>query len=384
MNRVGAVSILVLFVFSAYAWPQTEAATVFGTVTDPSGAVIAGAQVTILNQSTGLRRDLTTDSAGQYHVAGLPIGNYSVRVGKEGFQTQVRERFTLTSASSMTMNFSLAVGSQPQEVTVSGDINEIDITTSSVSRLVAQQSLNELPLNGRDLFKAAIFAPGVAPTPSSAQSLLSNGNAGQISINGMRPSWTDVRIDGMDANDPVFGYSPAGASGLFLGLNEFTEVRLLTQTFDVENGALTVGTRDGATIEMAEEAGEENLFLFGLSVEQVENSRSWYSPEWHYEHEPETRAAIDLISSNYFSHYEPGAFELLRDTLLLFGDRYMHLADLKSYVETQERLGALYRDPGAWAQKAILNAASSGKFSADRTIHEYTTEIWKVEPCPIP
>ena len=116
------------------------------------------------------------------------------------------------------------------------------------------------------------------------------------------------------------------------------------------NGALTVGTRDGATIEMAEEAGEENLFLFGLTVEQVENSRSWYSPMWHYEHEPETRAAIDLISSDYFSHYEPGVFEPLRDTLLLFGDRYMHLADLESYVEAQERLGALYRDPGAWAR----------------------------------
>lgn len=150
------------------------------------------------------------------------------------------------------------------------------------------------------------------------------------------------------------------------------------------NGALTVGTRDGATIEMAEEAGEENLFLFGLTVEQVENSRSWYSPMWHYEHEPETRAAIDLISSDYFSHYEPGTFEALRDTLLLFGDHYMHLADLQSYVEAQERLGTLYRNPGAWAQKAILNIASSGKFSSDRTIHEYTTEIWKVEPCPVP
>src|SRR5690242_11982941 len=150
------------------------------------------------------------------------------------------------------------------------------------------------------------------------------------------------------------------------------------------NGALTVGTRDGATIEMAEEAGEENLFLFGLTAEQVESSRAWYSPQWHYENEPETRAAIDLISSDYFSRYEPRAFEPLRETLLLFGDRYRHLADLKSYVEAQERLGALYRDPGAWAQKAILNVASSGKFSADRTIHEYTTEIWKVEPCPIP
>ncbi len=150
------------------------------------------------------------------------------------------------------------------------------------------------------------------------------------------------------------------------------------------NGALTVGTRDGATIEMAEEAGEENMFLFGLTVEQVENSRSWYSPNWHYEHEPETRAALDLIFSDYFSRYEPGVFAPLHDTLLLFGDRYMHLADLTSYIQAQERLGTLYRDPGAWAQKAILNVASSGKFSSDRTIHEYATEIWKAEPCPIP
>jgi starch phosphorylase len=150
------------------------------------------------------------------------------------------------------------------------------------------------------------------------------------------------------------------------------------------NGALTVGTRDGATIEMAEEAGEGNMFLFGLTVEQVENSRSWYSPNWHYEHEPETRAALDLIFSDYFSRYEPGVFAPLRDALLLFGDHYMHLADLTSYVQAQERLGALYRDPGAWAQKAILNVASSGKFSSDRTIHEYATEIWKAEPCPIP
>jgi len=149
------------------------------------------------------------------------------------------------------------------------------------------------------------------------------------------------------------------------------------------NGALTVGTRDGATIEMAEEAGEENMFLFGLTVEQVENSRAWYSPYWHYDHEPETRAALDLIFSDYFSRNEPGVFNPLRDTLLTQGDHYMHLADLTSYCQAQERLGALYGDPGAWAHKAILNVASSGKFSSDRTISEYASDIWKVEPCPV-
>src|ERR1700724_1829907 len=149
------------------------------------------------------------------------------------------------------------------------------------------------------------------------------------------------------------------------------------------NGALTVGTRDGATIEMAEEAGEENFFLFGLTAEQVAGSRGWYNPHWHYDHEPETRAAMDLIFSDYFSRNESGVFAPLREHLLTRGDYYMHLADLTSYCQAQERLGALYAEPGAWAQKAILNVATSGKFSSDRSIAEYASEIWKVEPCPV-
>src|SRR5579863_4446804 len=149
------------------------------------------------------------------------------------------------------------------------------------------------------------------------------------------------------------------------------------------NGALTIGTRDGATIEMAEETGEENMFLFGLTVEQVENSRAWYNPYWHYENEPQTRAALDLIFSDHFSRNEPGVFAPLRDMLLTQGDHYMHLADLTSYCNAQDRLGTLYSEPGAWAQKAILNVASSGKFSSDRSIAEYASEIWKVEPCPV-
>jgi len=149
------------------------------------------------------------------------------------------------------------------------------------------------------------------------------------------------------------------------------------------NGALTVGTLDGATIEMAEEAGKENLFLFGLTVEQVQNSQAWYNPHWHYDHEPETRAALDLIFSDYFSRNEPGTFAPIRDTLLTNGDHYVHLADLTSYVQAQDRLGDLYANRPEWARKAILNIASSGKFSSDRTIHEYATEIWRAEPCPV-
>ncbi len=149
------------------------------------------------------------------------------------------------------------------------------------------------------------------------------------------------------------------------------------------NGALTLGTRDGATIEMAEAAGEENFFLFGLTADQVVNSRGWYSPYWHYENEPEIRAALDLIFSDYLSRNEPGIFEPFRDVLLTHGDFYMHLADLKSYLDADDRLVELYARPDEWARKAILNIASSGKFSSDRTINEYATDIWNVKPCPV-
>jgi glycogen phosphorylase len=149
------------------------------------------------------------------------------------------------------------------------------------------------------------------------------------------------------------------------------------------NGALTLGTRDGATIEMASEAGEENLFLFGLTASEVASSRGWYSPYWHYEHEPETRAALDSIFSNEFSRYEPGIFEPLREALLTTGDHYMHLADLRSYLDADARLLELYGDRRGWAQRAILNVAASGKFSSDRSINEYATEIWQALPCPV-
>jgi starch phosphorylase len=149
------------------------------------------------------------------------------------------------------------------------------------------------------------------------------------------------------------------------------------------NGALTVGTRDGATIEMAEEAGPENFFLFGLTAAQVLGSRGWYNPRWHYENESETRAALDLIASDHFSRTEPGIFTPLYDTLLTHGDFYMHLADLTSYLQAHGQMESLYASREAWARKAILNIASSGRFSSDRTVAEYATDIWSLEACPV-
>ena len=149
------------------------------------------------------------------------------------------------------------------------------------------------------------------------------------------------------------------------------------------NGALTIGTRDGATIEMAEEAGEQNFFLFGLTAQQVAESGGWYNPYWHYAHEPETRTALDLIFSDHFSRNEPGIFEPIRRALLDDGDRYRHLADLTDYARAHTEVEACYADADAWSRKAIINVACSGKFSSDRTIREYAEQIWNLKESPV-
>ncbi|MEF0941828.1 glycogen/starch/alpha-glucan phosphorylase [Rhizobium sp. BR 362] len=150
------------------------------------------------------------------------------------------------------------------------------------------------------------------------------------------------------------------------------------------NGALTLGTRDGATIEMADAAGEENFFLFGLTAEQVAASQGWYSPWWHYENEQETRAVLDLILSGHFSRYEPVLADAMRNILLTGGDTYRHLADFTSYMEADMRLQSLYAKPQDWTRMVVRNLAGSGRFSSDRTISEYASAIWNAKPCLVP
>jgi hypothetical protein len=236
--------------FSVGAWSQTQLASVSGTITDPSGAVVPGVSVTIVSSGTGLKRSALTDTAGAYRFAGLPTGNYSLRIEKTGFQSQVRQGADLISAAEVVINSQLAIGDLSQQTTVRANVAGIDSTTSTINGRLPARSLTELPLNNRDLFSAVTLEPGVAPNPSSAPSLLSSGKSGQVAINGIRPNMTNVVIDGMDATDPVWGYSPAGASGFFLGLNELAEVRVLTQTFNAEYGG-----HGGAVIEMLTKAG---------------------------------------------------------------------------------------------------------------------------------
>jgi starch phosphorylase len=147
------------------------------------------------------------------------------------------------------------------------------------------------------------------------------------------------------------------------------------------NGALTIGTLDGANVEIAEEVGRDNIFIFGMLAEEVVVRRRDYSPHQVYNSDPEIRLAVDRIKQNVFSLLRPGLFDPIVRALLDFGDHYMLLADLRSYIDTQDAVGRLYRDAAAWDRKALLNMARSGRFSSDRTIREYAQEIWKLRPC---
>jgi starch phosphorylase len=149
------------------------------------------------------------------------------------------------------------------------------------------------------------------------------------------------------------------------------------------NGALTIGTLDGATVEILEEVGKENIFIFGLTPEQVDQRRPGYHPWDIYNSDEEIRRALQLIQQDFFSLLEPGIFRPLTHSLLDGGDHYMLLADLRDYIETQERVDAAYKDRDGWDRKSILNVARAGKFSSDRTIREYATQIWHVEPVEV-
>ncbi len=150
------------------------------------------------------------------------------------------------------------------------------------------------------------------------------------------------------------------------------------------NGALTIGTLDGANVEIKEEVGDDNIFIFGLTVEQVKELRGrGYNPWDYYYRDEELKAILGWLESDYFTPEQPGALSPVVRSLLDGGDPFLVLADYRDYVDCQERVSKAFNDKAAWAKKAILNTANVGKFSSDRTINEYAHDIWKLSPLPV-
>ncbi|AIJ07989.1 glycogen phosphorylase [Edwardsiella anguillarum] len=147
------------------------------------------------------------------------------------------------------------------------------------------------------------------------------------------------------------------------------------------NGALTIGTLDGANVEIRERVGAENMFIFGNTTEEVEAlRRNGYNPRDYYERDPELNQALNQIASGLFCPEEPRRYASLFDSLINFGDHYQLLADYRSYVDMQDQVDEVYAHPDEWARKALLNIANMGYFSSDRTIREYADEIWQIKP----
>ncbi|OYY82097.1 MAG: glycogen phosphorylase, partial [Hydrogenophilales bacterium 16-62-9] len=145
------------------------------------------------------------------------------------------------------------------------------------------------------------------------------------------------------------------------------------------NGAVTIGTYDGANIEILDAVGKDNFFLFGLRAEEIEALRPHYQPQSYVENDPDLREVIDLLKSGHFNLYEPGIFDMILDTLLSPHDPWMVLADFRSYVDAQARVAQAWQDEAGWTRMSILNTASSGFFSTDRTMREYNDEIWRLK-----
>lgn len=150
------------------------------------------------------------------------------------------------------------------------------------------------------------------------------------------------------------------------------------------NGALTIGTLDGANVEMRQEVGADNIYIFGMTVEEVaELKRTGYDPVSYYESNAELKEVIDKIRDGYFSTDAPDRFHNLINSLLVHGDRFCLLADYQAYIDMQDRISAEYRDKALWARKCILNVAAGGFFSSDRTIKQYASDIWGATPVPL-
>jgi starch phosphorylase len=146
------------------------------------------------------------------------------------------------------------------------------------------------------------------------------------------------------------------------------------------NGAVTIGTLDGANVEIREAVGDENFFLFGNTVEEIESLRGQYNPQAIIDNDPDFRRVMDLLQSGHFNHFEPGIFDAIIQSIREPADQWMTAADFRSFVDAQDNAGRAYQDEAHWTRMSILNTAHSGRFSTDRTMRDYNRDIWRLDP----
>src|SRR5579864_3978876 len=249
-QRVTAIftflAVLAIGILSAgQASAQVTGATLSGTVTDPSGAAIANAQVSILNKATGVTRDVTADSAGLYSAPNLLPGQYDVTVKASGFSATKQSDITLTVGGQQTLNVALRIGEATQTIEVAGVAPLVQLGSSTVSNEVQGSAIRELPLNGRDWASLATLTPGVnaIETQMAYTAGAVRGNRGfgsQLTISGGRPTQNNYRLDGLSINDYGNG-GPGSVLGVSLGVDAIEEFSVVTANYSAEYGRTSGG-----------------------------------------------------------------------------------------------------------------------------------------------
>jgi carboxypeptidase family protein/TonB-dependent receptor-like protein len=228
-----------LMLCGGVALGQATSGTISGTMLDPQGNVVAGATVKIKNLGTGVTREVTSNSSGAYRVPGLPPGLYEVEAAAQGFAGEKRSELELTVAEEIVVNFSLKVGVTKQDVTVEVQSVNVETTGSTISGLVDEKKIRDLPLDGRDLTQLIFLQPGVVESRGSTQSS-NTGRGSRFSVGGARPSQNLFQIDGTTINDAL-NNTPGSAQGLLLGVETIREFRILTNTYSAEYGRAAGG-----------------------------------------------------------------------------------------------------------------------------------------------
>src|SRR5262249_40824569 len=224
LRLVGAMAPLLILAVSLPLYGQTTTAAIRGSLTDPKGAAVAGATITAHNVDTDRAYTTASNETGNYYLPGLPPGNYTLTAEKEGFRRLIREGISLTVNQEAEVNLSLTIGTLAQEVVVREPVPLVETQGATISGLVGQKQILELPLNGRDFYQLALLQPGVAPiAANSFPSPWQNTTNGKFAANGTRPSMNTTILDGSEVSDPGHNQPLGGPSGSALGVDTTQE-----------------------------------------------------------------------------------------------------------------------------------------------------------------
>jgi hypothetical protein len=381
------VAVLVTLLFSLTAsvvvQAQVTGATLTGTVSDPSGGVVAGATVSTRNTATGLVREATTDSAGLFTIPNLAPGDYEVKVSAAGFSTSVQSNLSLAVGQQQQLNFSMKVGSTSTTVQVSESAPQIELTSSAVSGQVESETVRELPLNGRDWTSLAQLQPGVKQIQTQmAFSTSARGNrgfGGEMTISGQRSTFNNYRIDGINVNDYAMA-APGNVIGIVLGVDAIQEFSVLTSGFPAEYGRAT-----GGVINAISRSGTNSFH--GAVYEFLRNNAL------------DSRPYFDRVNGRPNPPFKRNTFgasaggRIIKDRLFVFGD-YEGLRQSKGLTanstvfSNNARLGILAANPAPAAGQPAGTACtdlggSPGHFLsplANTCVNDYSAGLLKLWP----